>query len=200
MLDIIVGITDEEVAKARALASIPADRDWLNLYVIKDASSLFDLRKRSITTGTNDWITFLDQGDEYISVDRLKAAIESAKRGAVFTNSYVVTPGLTRLRHASSFVYQGRRTIATGVVPHRPLILRREIAKNAFDNAFDRILSKDGRFLNLVDLALACEVELLIGWSYYSAPSYRWYTDPAVNAGETEARTEMLRVYKKLMT
>ena len=203
MLDIIVGITNPELAATRALPSIPSNKQWLSQYTIRNAGSLYDLRKQSCFTGVSEWVTFLDQGDELFCVDRYKEAIAGASTGAVFANSIAIYPSYEVRQFPRNFTYFGKSTLLSGVVPHKPLIMRRDVARDAIDSAYERIVKSDDKFKELIDLAIVFEIALKGGWTYYPMPVYKWYSaeskthhaDPAV----VLARTEMLNFYRRFI-
>lgn len=203
MLDIIIGITDLQLAESRALASVPKSGAWFDRYEITNAPTLYDLRKQSCTNGLNEWITFVDQDDTIVDINRYRDAIlTKGTTGAVFANSVVIVSN-GRYPMFDSAMQFSTATMKSGIVPHHPLIMKRSIAAAAIDAAYNRILKSDTRFLDLVDLALTYEIQLTTGWQYYPQVAYNWYnTSSAAHHNDPSvalARIELATYYKNLL-
>ena len=198
MLDIHIGVTDTQIAE-RALKSI-ADVEWIKIYQINDAENLYDLRKRGYASGVSPWVTFLDQDDEMISSSQLLPVIKGSGVKPFFANSQIVTDKGSRFMFPRNYVWKGTNSYLNGEIPHNPFFMRKEMALQAIDSAYQRILRTDESFLDSVDLAVAFEIHLKHGWTYVDKTMYRWYNDTGTGNHHTnEAYPEVARYYLNLL-
>lgn len=195
MLDIHIGVQDTNVAKT-ALDSIPT-ASWIRIHKITDAEDVYTLRHKGYTSGTNEWVTFIDQDDRYLTPFISNLDLQAITSQAFFTNSMVVTATDKTARLPSTFKWAGVRSIARGDVPHQPVFMKREVALAALQQAYDRILSADRKFLACTDLAVAMEVELAVGWKYDPRVLYEWYNDnPASHHCTSLQKAAYVEVYR----
>lgn len=202
MIDIHIGITNEELARARALSvttSVPVS--IANFYEIRGASNLYELRKMGYSMGSRKWVSFLDQDDLLIGVNQLKSILRNPAGKALFSNSLICNGTEETLRFQPGTSWSAT-DFERGIFPHNMYLIERGVAVQALETAYDRILKSDQKFLSSTDLAVAFEIQKLCGWKYADSVLYKWYadtTDSMHSSNEANtARTELISFYRGL--
>lgn len=198
MLDIHIGITDAAIAQ-RALASIDGV-EGVHIHQITDAGNMYELRKRGYAMGQSPRVSFLDQDDEIVLPQNLKSMLAFDSGRPYFTNSEVIMAGSKRRLYPREFKWEGDKSFIDGYAPHQLMVIPREVALEAVDAAYTRILSSDTRFLNCAELAISCEIQLKVGWTYRASLAYRWYNNRADSMHRRDnGYVEVFQYYKDLL-
>lgn len=175
LVDIHCGIIREEKSKE---AIVSATKDWSVVHELRNCKCIWDVRQQGYALGDAEYVSYVDDDDIYLNIDFVPDEIRN-KTDAFWSNSLLTTLNRSTTTYLPlDFEWSGIDQFFKNKPAHNPYFVKREIVMQAMQNAYDKILKPKQIWNNGVDIAIAFEVQLLVGWKYIPVIGYHWRQSP----------------------
>lgn len=191
ILDVHIGITREALA-VDAIKS--ASNSWTTVHELRDCKNIWELRSRGYKLGNSNYVSFVDDDDVYLDLELIKTEIEQ-NTPAFFCNSLLTYVNKNATKYISDPTWSGLSSFLRKPA-HNPYFVRRDIINIALDNAYKNIL-RDKNITNCgVDLAIAFEIQRLVGWKYLPTTAYHWRQSPDSDSISRDRMSKYYEVFR----